>query len=144
MKFLTMILMIFGLMTHAYGQDHSHSMPHEMQHGFVLSVNDTHGSHLVASGHHSRQVEIKGKLIIENSLDNVAYEMRKVDSNGRSYFLFQAQHLDLPTLANGTMLEGHIVEAQLGKYEPKNIIVKKALFKVEKVLLNIPNPFFAD
>lgn len=60
------------------------------------------------------------------------------------YFLFQAQNLNLPTLESGQILTGHIVEAQVGKYEPKNVIVRQAKFKIEKILLNIENPFFGE
>ncbi len=72
------------------------------------------------------------------------YKERKLMSAGASYFLFQAQGLDLPSLKTGQVLTGHIVESIVGNYEPKNIIVKKASYKVEKVLLNIENPFFRE
>ena len=61
-----------------------------------------------------------------------------------SYFLFQAQKLDLPSLAAEQVLTGHIVESKIGAYESKNIIVKTATFRVKKVLLNIPNPFLTE
>jgi hypothetical protein len=38
----------------------------------------------------------------------------------------------------------HIVESKMGDYEPKNKIVRSAVFQVQKVLLNIPNPFFTE
>lgn len=137
----TILLMLLGGATQA----NTHSMPHEMQHGFVMGADDKFASHLVASGHHSRQTEITGELIIENAAENEIYEQRKsLNSNGASYFLFQAQSLDLPSLKAGQILTGHIVESQVGKYEPKNTIVKKAIFKVDQVLLNIVNPFFGD
>jgi hypothetical protein len=118
---------------------------HEMQHGFILSNQDKLGSHLVATGHHSHQVEIEGELLIEDATDRELYNQRKaVNTAGRVYFLFQAQQLDMPGLSGGQVLSGHIVESQVGKYEPRNIIVRAAKFKVDKVLLNIPNPFFTE
>jgi hypothetical protein len=115
----------------------------QMQHGFILFNNDTLGSHLVANGHHSRQVEILGQLIIQNSREFEFYQERKKQSRvNQSYFLFQAQQLDLPKLKSGAILAGHLVESKFGKYEPQNIVVKSAVFHVQRVLLNIPNPFF--
>lgn len=121
------------------------AMPHQMQHGFVLSADDQFGSHLVANGHHSRQVEVSGELSIEDATEQAVYAERKsLNANQQSYFLFQAQSLDLPSLADGQVLTGHIVESAAGKYEPKNIIVQKAKFKIHRVILNIENPFFKD
>lgn len=118
---------------------------HEMQHGFILSNNDSLGSHLVANGHHSRQTEIVGQLTIPNANELAFYRQRKANSTtNQSYFLFQAQQLDLPRLNAGMTLTGHIVESRVGNYEPKNVIVKSATFKIQRVLLNIPNPFFVD
>jgi hypothetical protein len=118
---------------------------HGMQHGFILSDGDTFGSHLVANGHHSRQVEIIGQLVIQDADELIFYQARKEKSTiNQTYFLFQAQHLDLPNLVAGTVLTGHIVESKIGNYEPKNIIVKSATFHVQKVLLNILNPFFVE
>ena len=125
-----------------YAQNEHHSMYHEMQHGFVLSAEDTFASHLVAPGHHSRQTEITGQLFIEDVKARALYEERKHLSGGGSYFLFQAQSLDLPSLSSGQVLTGHIVESTLGEYQPKNKIVSLATFRVDRVLLNIPNPFF--
>lgn len=126
-------------------QSQAHTMYHEMQHGFVLSADDKYGSHLVATGHHSRQTEIQGELSIEATTEKEFYEKRKtMNTNGGSYFLFQAQTLDLPSLKEGQILNGHIVESSAGKYEPKNTIVKKAVFKVNRVILNIENPFFGN
>mgnify|MGYP000505829349 CR=1 FL=1 len=101
-------------------------------------------SHLVANGHHSRQVEIIGQLSIADQQEMEIYQQRKIQSAGKSYFLFQAQNLDLPSISDGQTLKGHIVESKIGGYEPKNKIVRAATFKVEKVLLNIPNPFFME
>ncbi len=125
---------LFSLTTSAHA--------HEMQHGFVLAADDTFASHLVAPGHHSRQTELTGSLVIEEEGDRKIYEERKQKPG--SYFLFQAQSLDLPSLAAGQLLSGHIVESKLGAYEPKNVIVKKAAYRVERVLLNVVNPFFLD
>lgn len=144
MKALAILIGFFGIFSQAYAQHTGHSMPHEMQHGFVLAAEDKFASHLVATGHHSRQAEITGQLIIEDQQEMEVYQERKVQSAGSSYFLFQAQGLDLPTLSDGQILTGHIVESKMGGYEPKNKIVKSAIFKIEKVLLNIPNPFFIE
>lgn len=144
MAFFTVLIGIIGFGTHVNAQHTVHRMPHEMQHGFVLSADDKFASHLVASGHHSRQVEILGLLTIEDTVEAKFYEERKSLRAGSSYFLFQAQNLDLPSLAVGQILNGHIVESKTGKYEPKNIIVKKATYTVERVLLSVENPFFLD
>lgn len=118
---------------------------HVMQHGFILHGNDTLGSHLVASGHHSRHVEIIGKLVIRDVSELALYQQRKENSSiNESYFLLQAQQLDLHSLTAGQVLTGHIIESKIGSYEPKNIIVKSANFYIRKVLLNIPNPFFSE
>ncbi|MES2803204.1 MAG: hypothetical protein V4654_11975 [Bdellovibrionota bacterium] len=143
MKKLTIIAILIGHFGIAAQAQHAgHSMPHEMQHGFVLAADDKFASHLVASGHHSRQAEITGHLFIDEQPEIEIYKERKLLSAGGSYFLFQAQDLDLPSLKAGQVLIGHIVESKVGNYEPKNIIVKKATYKVEKVLINIENPFF--
>lgn len=133
------ILLLIGLLGIS-----AHALAHEMQHGFILAAKDKFGSHLVATGHHSRQVEITGELFIDEKLEREVYEERKTVSAGSSYFLFQSQNLDLPSLKAGQVLTGHIVESKLGSYEPQNIIVKKATYKVEQVLLNIENPFFSE
>ncbi len=116
----------------------------QMQHGFILSNNDSLGSHLVANGHHSRQVEIIGKLTIQDSRELSFYRSRKSKNmNNQSYFIFQSQQLDLPNLKAGMVLTGHIVESRMGYYDPQNRIVKSATFHVQRALLNVPNPFFA-
>lgn len=86
----------------------------------------------------------KGQLVISDYDERELYLSRRALSAGRSYFLFQAQRLDLPTLSAGQVLAGHIVESRIGQYEPHRRIVTAATFRVEKVLLNIPNPFFAN
>jgi len=127
-----------------FGAQVNASAQHQMQHGFILSNNDQLGSHLVANGHHSRQTEVVGRLTIQNSNEHEFYQQRKRNSAiNQTYFLFQAQQLDLPKLRVGQVLTGHIVESRIGNYEPKNIIVKSATFHVQRVLLNISNPFFA-
>ena len=133
-----------GIVSQSHAQHAGHTMPHEMQHGFVLATDDKFASHLVATGHHSRQAEITGQLTIDDQQEMATYQERKTLSAGGSYFLFQAQSLDLPSLKDGQVLMGHIVESKIGDYEPKNIIVQKASYKIEKVLLNIPNPFFIE
>lgn len=130
-------------------------MPHEMQHGFILSQGDQSGSdsgrefgsdfgsHLVATGHHSRQAEVMGHLVIDDPSEKEIYEKRKsLNTNGQVYFLLQAQNLDLPSLKVGQELTGPIVESTVGDYSPKNIIVKAARFKIDRIILNIENPFF--
>jgi hypothetical protein len=116
--------------------------PHLMQHGFILSADDQYGSHLVANGHHSWQSEIRGKLLIENELEYKLYERQKKSSQGQSYFLFQAQNLNLASMRIGDILHGHIIESKIGDYEPKNVIVKLVQFRIEEIIINIPNPFF--
>lgn len=134
---LNLMIILLGPQMNAFAQ--------EMQHGFILSNNDTLGSHLVANGHHSRQVEILGRLNIPNPIEQAFYLKRKVNSVTRqTYFLFQAQQLDLPNLTSGRVLTGHIIESRMGSYEPKNIIVKSATFRVQTVMINIPNPFFSS
>jgi hypothetical protein len=143
-SFLTVLIGLIGFSTLANAQLTGHRMPHEMQHGFVLSADDKFASHLVASGHHSRQVEILGLLTIEDPIEAKLYEERKSLSGGNSYFLFQAQKLDLPSIAAGQVLTGHIVESKTGLYEPRNIIIKKAKYTVDRVLLSVENPFFLE
>lgn len=139
MKTITMnvVALILGI--------HINAFAHEMQHGFILTDNDTFASHLVASGHHSRQVEMIGRLVIPEANEAAFYQQRKEKSTViPSYFLLQAQQLDLPSLTAGKILTGHIIESKIGDYEPKNVVVKSASFEVQKVLLNIENPFFVD
>lgn len=144
MRIIVILISLLSMISQSHAQHAGHSMSHEMQHGFVLATDDQFASHLVASGHHSRQAEITGLLSIENQHELAIYRERKTLSVGGSYFLFQAQSLDLPSLKDGQVLTGHIVESKIGDYEPKNIIVKKATYTIEKVLLNIPNPFFVE
>lgn len=144
MKIIAVLVVLVSIVSQSRAQHASHTMSHEMQHGFVLAADDRFASHLVANGHHSRQAEITGRLSIENQQEMAIYQVRKTLSAGGSYFLFQAQSLDLPSLTDGQVLTGHIVESKIGDYEPKNIIVKKAAYTIEKVHLNIPNPFFAE
>jgi hypothetical protein len=141
-KAIGFVLFSICLGVNGHAQNEHHSMYHEMQHGFVLSAEDTFASHLVAPGHHSRQTEITGQLFVEDVEARALYEKRKVLGTGSSYFLFQAQSLDLPSLSSGQVLTGHIVESTVGEYQPKNKIVSLATYRVDRVLLNIPNPFF--
>jgi len=137
-RFMLKILILFiGIQVNAHA--------HEMQHGFILTNNDTVGSHLVATGHHSRQTEIVGRLVIQDSNERDFYQDRKEQSSiNHTYFLFQAQQLDLPNLSVGKILDGYIIESKIGKYETKNKIVNSATFEVKKIILNIPNPFFSE
>lgn len=143
MKYCLLPLLIIATLSQAKGNHSDDSRYHEMQHGFILSNDDTLGSHLVASGHHSRQTEIVGELHISDANEEAHYRQRKEESTiNQSYFLFQAQNLDLPTLKDGEVLRGHIIESKVGMYQPKNIVVNDAVFVVKKVMLNIVNPFF--
>jgi len=118
---------------------------HQMQHGFILSNQDKLGSHLVANGDHSRQTEIVGELLIDDSTEKEAYEQHKTaNADGGVYFLFQAQQVDLPALSVGQVLTGFIVESHVGKYETTNVIVHAAKYRVDQILLNIENPFFTE
>lgn len=145
MKLIAILLILIGTVVQSEAKPVAHSTYHEMQHGFILSANDTFGSHLVATGHHSRQTNITGTLFIEDPSERAHYAKQKSsDVNGQTYFLFQAQSIDLPTLKPGQVMTGHIVQAQVGKYEPKNIIVKDAKFTVAKIILNMENPFFGE
>ncbi|RYZ80281.1 MAG: hypothetical protein EOP04_26180, partial [Proteobacteria bacterium] len=61
-KYMGLISAILTISIHfasifSEAQASEHSMPHEMQHGFVLAEDSKFASHLVATGHHSRQVE---------------------------------------------------------------------------------------
>ncbi len=143
-KILALVISLVGLSSQSYAQHVGHSMHHEMQHGFVLSADDTFASHLVATGHHSRQTEILGDLVIEDPQEIAFYRERKSLSAGNSYFLFQAQSLDLPSLKEGQVLTGHIIESKVGNYDPKNVVIKKATYRVIKIFLNMENPFFKD
>lgn len=119
--------------------------PHHMQHGFILAPSGTFTSHLVADGHHSWQSDLTGQLSIEDPKEQAIYEERKaLNKEGGNYFLLLAQAVDLPSLQEGQVLSGPIVEAKVGDFQPKNIIVKKATFKVDRILLNLANPFFAN
>ncbi|MNK93736.1 hypothetical protein D3C87_1139110 [compost metagenome] len=144
MKIIALLIGLNGIAVQSFAQHQGVSMPHEMQHGFVLAADDKFASHLVATGHHSRQVEITGELIIDDQQEMEVYQERKLQSAGSSYFLFQAQSLDLPSLSAGQVMKGHIVESKIGDYDPKNKIVKSATFRVHKILLSIPNPFFVE
>ncbi len=119
---------------------------HVMQHGFIISDDDEYFSHLVATGHHSHQLSLLGKLTIKDMSEEALYLKRKKlnITEKSSYFFFQAQELSLPHTRNGQVLRGHIVESPVGGYTPKNIIVKEATLKVDKVLLNVVNPFFLE
>ena len=143
-KILTLFINFIGSNIQSQALDESKSANHKYQHGFILSGDDKFASHLVANGHHSQQTDIIGELFIEDVQEMELYQERKLKNENKSYFLFQAQMLDLTTISEGQILTGHIVESQIGHYEPKNKIVNYACFKVEKVILNIPNPFFNE
>ena len=119
---------------------------HLMQHGFILSDNDKVASHLVAQGHHSWQATVSGRLQITNETEAQFYLSRKRENQPQptSYFVFQAQKLDLPSLKVGQELRGHIIESKRGDYEPRNKIVNDATFTVEAIHINVINPFFTE
>ena len=144
LNLIALLTALGGIVDQSFAQDGGAITHHEMQHGFVLSADDKFASHLVANGHHSRQVEITGQLLIEDEQEKLTYQERRMQSDGSSYFLLQAQNLDLPTLSAGQALKGPIVESKVGFYEPQNKLVRSAVFQVQKVLLNIPNPFFIE
>lgn len=144
MRAFAILMSLMGFISQSHAQHTDHNMLTEIQHGFVLAAEDKFASHLVANGHHSRQTDIMGKLTIDDPHEMAFYQERKSLSTGSSYFLFQAQNLDLPSLKAGQILTGHIVESKIGNYEPKNIIVKKATYRVNKIFLNLENPFFKE
>ncbi|HXH75353.1 MAG TPA: hypothetical protein VNJ08_10335 [Bacteriovoracaceae bacterium] len=119
---------------------------HEMQHGFIISDDESFFSHLVATGHHSHQLDLSGSLTIQDVAEKEFYlERKKLNTmDKKSYFLFQAQKLNLPFIYDGQSLVGHIVESPIGNYTPQNIIVRDAKVKVEKVHINVSNPFFTE
>jgi hypothetical protein len=144
----TMVISISQFDYNANAQDghHSHpSMGHEMQHGFIISDDETFFSHLVATGHHSHQLTLSGKLSIKDLREKTFYdEHKKKNKPYKSYFLFQAQKLDLPATTHGQILRGHIIESPVGDYTPNNVIVKNAEIIIDRVYINIPNPFFTE
>ncbi|MDA8793392.1 hypothetical protein N9N67_09105 [Bacteriovoracaceae bacterium] len=135
-----MKLVIITFMSCLFISGYGSEMP--MQHGFILSVDDSFASHLVANGHHSYQTNIESELSITDAEELSFYQQRKKKGLGLTYFLFQAQRLDLPCLKTGDLLNGHIIESRLGDYDPENVIVKDASLLVTNILLNIVNPFF--
>ncbi len=145
MKKILILFLFLGTASKSAAEIAPISVEHKMQHGFILSADDSFASHLVATGHHSRQVEITGHLIIESRAEEEVYKVRKsLNHDGHAYFLFQAQRLNLPSLQSGQVLTGHIIESEIGKYDSKNVIIKEAKFFVDRVLLNVINPFFTD
>ena len=70
MKFIILFFTLMGFLNQSDACDAHERTYHEMQHGFVLAVDDKFASHLVANGHHSRQAEITGTLTIENAEEN--------------------------------------------------------------------------
>ena len=59
-------------------------------------------------------------------------------------FILLAQQVDLQNLSAPQTLQGHIVKSEVGKYEPSNVVIKAAKFRVDRVLLNVANPFFKE
>ncbi len=135
----------FGFNANAQVGHHHPSMGHEMQHGFIISDDENFFSHLVATGHHSHQLSLSGKLTIHDSRERDFYlDQKKKNNPKKSYFLFQAQKLDLPSTNQGQVLRGHIIESPIGDYQPTNVIVKNAEIEIDKVHINVPNPFFTE
>ncbi len=140
---LVLIVNIF-IAKDVIGNEHTR-MPHEMQHGFIISDDDDFFSHLVAPKHHSHQLSLTGTLKIDESEVEFYNERKMINAESKgSYFLFQAQKLDLPSTHDGQILSGHIIESPKGDYTPKNIIIKNAKIRVEKVHINMVNPFFTE
>ncbi|MGE4130825.1 MAG: hypothetical protein AB7F86_04265 [Bdellovibrionales bacterium] len=140
-------ILLLGLMSAftSYAEEGGAQPHHSMQHGFILAEDGSFASHLVANGHHSWQTEVVGQLSIDDPQEKQVYDQKRALSrDGHSYFHLQAQNVDLSQVKAGQILSGPIVESASGNYEPKNIIVRSATFRVDKVLLNLPNPFFGD
>lgn len=119
---------------------------HEMQHGFIISDDDQFFSHLVAQGHHSHQLDVSGELVIPQEVEREIY-LKQKELNipmKKTFFLFQAQKLNLPETKEGQMLKGHIIESAVGDYDPKNVIVREAQIIIKKVHINLINPFFVE
>ncbi|WP_408097217.1 hypothetical protein ACJVC5_19460 [Peredibacter sp. HCB2-198] len=119
---------------------------HEMQHGFIISDDDRFFSHLVAQGHHSHQLDASGTLIIPSREEREIYRQHK-ELNvplKKTYFLFQAQKLNLPSVKGGQVLTGHIIESPVGDYQPQNIIIRDARIQVDRVFINMVNPFYVN
>ncbi len=146
MKIIIGLILFFGAAAHGGGGGGGGQGGHEghlMQHGFIIAVGDSFASHLVAGGHHSRQVEIGGELVFSSGAEREVYRsMRDAPNANEFYFLLQAQNLDLPSLRVGDVLGGHVIRMEVGKYQPKNPVIGLAKFKVTKMLLNVENPFF--
>ena len=148
MHFITKFFLITSVLVaqfcfNANAQNGHHS--HAMEHGFIISDDELYFSHLVATGHHSHQLSFSGKLQFQDSREREIYfEQKKKNKPKKSYFLFQAQRLDLPATREGQVLRGHIVESAIGDYQPKNVIVKDAEITVERVHINTINPFFVE
>ena len=130
------LMMNIGLSATAFSQ--------KMQHGFIVGQEDAFLSHLVAKGHHSWQTTISGELSIPDESESRLFAERRAanEESPTSYFLFQAQGLDLTTIKEGQVLEGHIIESALGEYEPKRVLIENATFTIDQVLINMSNPFF--
>jgi hypothetical protein len=117
-----------------------------MQHGLVIADGDAFFGHLLAPGHHDHQLDFSGRLAIRDAAEAAVYrERRKRNAEEKGpYFLFQAQKLNLPLTAPGQVLRGHIVEAPIGGYTPRKVIVREATVEVTDVRPNVVNPFFIE
>ncbi len=140
MKKLLLLAMIAMIQTYS-----TVGVAHEMQHGFILAPDDSFASHLVADGMHSRQTEVLGSLTIGDESENETYQQKKqLNTDGRYYYYMLAQKVDLENVKVGQVLTGPIVENEVGKFEPKRVLIKLGQFKVERILLNVENPFFKE
>ena len=117
------------------------SLSETMDHGFIFGKEDFFISHLVARGHHSHQVSVTGRLIIESDEELYKFHYERSFSEN-SYFVFQAESIELTSLRRDQILRGYIFQSQIGKYEPNNVIVTNATFEIENVDLSVVNPFF--
>ncbi len=140
------LVLITGLLSNHPVNASPEGMQHEMQHGFIIPESDSFFGHLVASGHHSHQLSFSGILSINDPEARDFYESRrKINTSQKtSYFLFQAQKLNLPQTASGQVLVGHIVECPIGGYTPQNIVVREAKIEVGEIFINVINPFFRN
>lgn len=111
-QIIVFLIGLIGIAVQSLAVNKMNSLADDMQHGFILGTDDRFASHLVGTGPHSRQVEIVDQLLIDDLQEMNNYQERKLKSASKSYFLFQAQNLNLPTLSDGDVLIGHIVVIQ--------------------------------
>lgn len=91
-------------------------------------------------------LDVSGELIIPKEAEREIY-LKQKELNvpmKKTFFLFQAQKLNLPETKSGQVLKGHIIESAIGDYDPKNVIVREAQIIIKKVHINLINPFFVE